>query len=646
MARLLVRVVLLVTIPIVVLILIPLLPILAPIVYYKRKQKRLNLESPAAQSFHVGIAPLSPSQNTPILHGLRVVELASYIAASNAGRVFADLGAEVVKVEQGVGDLWRYTLLEYEPNRKHSSPFEIQNMGKIGVQADLKSAADRKRFLEFLQDADVFITNVRPGALQAQSLDYESLRKSFPQLIYAQVSAWGVEGPDSSNAGYDIGAFWASTGLTASINQPPYFSIYPPGLGDLATAQSLAAGIGACLIHRLKSGSGCHVSVSLLHNGMWCVAPAITAATSAGPLIPDYSHDPRHIDPLYRHYATADGKCLAILGSNTPAETSDSLQRVFGISNKTAENPVSFAKAIESAIGALPLAKIRQTFASFQNIPYEVLEELPAAISAADDVTVDLCRCYDGPVKDIPDLKRTPRIPYEFSCYDHKPLRRAPFKGEHTSSFYARGWSPRHPDATLLPHGKTQQQPLEAESVLTGIRILEWSEVDCSVSAGCLMLSDLGAKVTKIEPQAGDPWRVKDPKFFAHLNRGKSFVTLPDSIEQARTMLEELLENCDVFVTNQPLSELTKYGASPDVWRQRKSSLVISMLTPYGLEGPEQNRGALGAMFCLGGFGAALSGQHPPPQALCWCLRRFTLRRQLLSRCCIKSERGLGKLLT
>ena len=97
---------------------------------------------------------------------------------------------------------------------------------------DLKRTEGVAKLKKILGDADVFITNVRPSGLKRLGLDYASLRAEFPTLVMAQLTAWGLDGPGSNLAGYDIGAFWTSTGMSQLLHDEGNYSVSPIAAGD------------------------------------------------------------------------------------------------------------------------------------------------------------------------------------------------------------------------------------------------------------------------------------------------------------------------------------------------------------------------------------------------------------------------------
>ena len=154
-----------------------------------------------------------------LLQGLKVVELATWIAAPGCAAIMADWGADVIKVESLTGDATR-TFFPETAESPGSPIFTMENRGKRGVALDIAAEDGRQAILTLLKGADVFITNVRPGALKRARLDYESLKADMPKLIYASVSGVGLEGPDIDLPAFDITVFWTKSGGRA-LSYPP-----------------------------------------------------------------------------------------------------------------------------------------------------------------------------------------------------------------------------------------------------------------------------------------------------------------------------------------------------------------------------------------------------------------------------------------
>ena len=151
------------------------------------------------------------------LEGIRVVELATVVAAPTASRVLCAFGAEVIKVETKIGDEMRrageFEMVVCEDDK--NPLFTIQNSGKLLTSIDLKNPDGKAAFLKLLETADVFLTNVRLPSLGRLGLDYETLHKAYPGLVYAHFSGFGPKGPDAAKPGFDSTAFWLRSGPMA-----------------------------------------------------------------------------------------------------------------------------------------------------------------------------------------------------------------------------------------------------------------------------------------------------------------------------------------------------------------------------------------------------------------------------------------------
>lgn len=243
-------------------------------------------------------------------------------AAPGATAVLADFGASVTKVEHVRGDPWRRIgMKEFgaDGTVRESGPyFDHDNRGKRSIALDLQTSSGLEAFELLVRSADVLVSNVRVAGAQRLGLDYESLRSRHPKLIYAHLTAWGRSGPMRDAPGYDVGAFWAASGmmdlLRASDRQGEMPRL-PGGSGDHATSMSLVAGIALALFQRERSGAGSLVDVSLFRSGLWCNAmPLVAAAAAPSPDRVAFMRDPLRNGPTFRAYRCRDGEYIQLLG--------------------------------------------------------------------------------------------------------------------------------------------------------------------------------------------------------------------------------------------------------------------------------------------------------------------------------------------
>ena len=215
-----------------------------------------------------------------IFSGLKVVDLASFIAGPSAAVILSDFGAEVIKVEPPNGDTWRIGhKIPPQPQSKDAYPFQLANRNKRGLALDLKSPSAHQVLERLVKWADVFIVNTPHPARKKLKLEYEDVTQWNPRLIYADLTGFGEKGPDAALPGFDITAYWARSGLlsmTRDAGAPPTWPV--AGSGDNATAVGLYAAIVTALYRRERTGKGSYVTTSLLAEGVWSASVFIQAA--------------------------------------------------------------------------------------------------------------------------------------------------------------------------------------------------------------------------------------------------------------------------------------------------------------------------------------------------------------------------------
>src|SRR3981189_3538016 len=218
--------------------------------------------------------------NDNIFSGLKVVDLASFIAGPSAAVILSDFGAGVIKVEPPSGDLWRIANhLPPQPVSEDAYPWHLANRNKRGMAVDLKSPGAQPRLERLVKWADVLIVNTPHPARKRLKLEYDDVVQNNPRLIYADLTGFGEKGPDAELPGFDITSYWARSGLlsmTRDAGAPPTWPV--AGSGDNATAVGLYSAIVTALYRRERTGKGSHVTTSLLAEGVWAASVSIQAA--------------------------------------------------------------------------------------------------------------------------------------------------------------------------------------------------------------------------------------------------------------------------------------------------------------------------------------------------------------------------------
>ena len=194
-----------------------------------------------------------------VLEGIKVLEQGTFITGPAAGMLLADLGAEVIKIEQPeTGDPFRaFRGGLYSPH------FQTYNRNKKSVTLNTKNAEDAAVFDELVQGADVYIQNFRPGAADRLGAGWERLHKLNPRLVYCAISGFGQDGPAAGRPAYDTVAQAASAYLNLLIN-PANPRVVGPALADAMTGFYAAYGIMGAIIARQRTGVGSRVEVSML----------------------------------------------------------------------------------------------------------------------------------------------------------------------------------------------------------------------------------------------------------------------------------------------------------------------------------------------------------------------------------------------
>jgi crotonobetainyl-CoA:carnitine CoA-transferase CaiB-like acyl-CoA transferase len=192
------------------------------------------------------------------LEGIRVVEQGTFITGPCAGMMLADLGADVIKIESPEGDPYR----AYQGGR-YSPHFQAYNRNKRSIALDMKQASDCELFTSLVREADVYIQNFRPGTAERLGAGAGELRRLNPRLVYCSISGFGSSGPYAERPSYDSVAQALSGFLSVVVDygRPRFLG---PALADAITGLYASHGVLSALVQRGRTGSGCHVEVSML----------------------------------------------------------------------------------------------------------------------------------------------------------------------------------------------------------------------------------------------------------------------------------------------------------------------------------------------------------------------------------------------
>lgn len=218
-----------------------------------------------------------------LLKGIRVLDFTQFLAGPYCGQYLADLGAEVIKVEnlKAGGDFNRVT----PPFQGDvSGYFCTINRNKKGISIDLKSETGKKIFAELVKSADVLLENNRPGVMKRLGFGYEDCRALNEGIIYASVSGFGQTGPYAPRPGYDLiaQAMSGAMSITGWPDDPPTRAGIP--LGDVLGGLNACIGIVASLYKRIETGKGQQIDVSLVDSTIGSMQSLLPQYTYAGKL--------------------------------------------------------------------------------------------------------------------------------------------------------------------------------------------------------------------------------------------------------------------------------------------------------------------------------------------------------------------------
>jgi crotonobetainyl-CoA:carnitine CoA-transferase CaiB-like acyl-CoA transferase len=387
---------------------------------------------------------MATKSDDPLFAGLKVVDVASWIAGPVAATILADYGADVIKVEMpGVGD--GYRALAAAPGMPVSElnyTWMMDARNKRSVTLNLKDPRGKALLLRLVENCDVYVTNQPMPMRRALGLTFSDLRQINPRMIYASLTAYGEDGPERDREGFDLVAYWARTGLMDLVRTgdvEPAQSL--PGMGDHPSAVALYAAIVTALYRRERTGLGGEVHTSLLANGVWA-AGCVAQAKLAGADFSGWRSATRMAitRPVYR---AADARWLQFTMVRTPTEI-ESLFKCVGLGGLLSEAKFATPEArldhgIE-LVGRMRDALARQSSEHWLAVFRDA--KVPAALMGTlDDLTTDA----QLPVNGITVTTKTtvsdatPLINHPVNVRDaaRQPISRAPDLGEHTEEVLA-----------------------------------------------------------------------------------------------------------------------------------------------------------------------------------------------------------------
>ncbi|MHB8328084.1 MAG: CaiB/BaiF CoA transferase family protein [Acidimicrobiales bacterium] len=540
--------------------------------------------------------------------GLVVVDFGQGMAGGMPGMLLADNGASVVKIEPPQGDWSRGT-----------PGFHMWNRGKSSVVLDLQDASDRARALALVARADVLIESFRPGVTQRLGIDWGTVRRENPQLVYCSITGFPATSPHAQLAGYEglvaartgrmIGLEHVSGKVDSQDRDSPIFTAVP--IASFGAAQLAVQGILAALLARSTTGSGEHISTSLEQGvAAFLMRQELMMGDDVAPSVPETL--PRGIDLCFLTAECSDGRYLQMCARQDKhfrlwleaiglgAKLDEPRYRNAPLHIATVED----INELELAIRAYMLEKSSDHWMHVFTAEYDVgadpfftFDEFlahPDMVENGRIVTID--DPETGPCRQIGPLALFSDTPSQIGTP-------APSLGQWA---HAEELVPDTPRMAVPASGARMTYPLE------GVTILEIAYFVAGPLAGAL-LAEMGARVIKVEPLEGDPYRRSGLQATKFLH-GKESIGLDLKNPRSATILHDLVRRCDVVVHSFRPGVPERLGIGYSQLSEINPQLIYVFAASYGSKGPQAQRTAYHSTpNALNGSGILQAGRGNPP---------------------------------
>ena len=544
------------------------------------------------------------TKNAPeALSHLRVLDLTGP-GAQYCGRLMADLGADVVKVEPPSGDSARHMrpFVGREPGTERGIHFLPLNLNKRSVALDLDDNAGRRRFAALAQAADVIVDDGSAFALAEHGLDYDTLSRDNPGLVYVTITPFGLSGPYSDFLSGEL-IIQAVGGLMYGFGDPdarPAMAPFWPG--HQLAAQHAAFAALAAVRHRADTGRGQHVEVCmqevlaniLAYFGRYAsdgqinrrpgsnptIAPTNTYPTSDGFIYMQPTF-PRHVDALFEWLDNP------ILEDDLWKDAAFRRQNGDVLNDIISEFSMGYTK-----MGFAEEAQRR-------HIP-------TAPLMTIHDLMQDDHLAYRRFLVDVehPEVGKypTPGGPFRMGASPWRLYRPPPLLGQHTGEVVSEWTAKAHANGgpAAKPPSVARESPSigkTSELPLRNIRVLDFSRVWAGPYLTRYM-AELGAEVIKVESNMlPDRQQARGPfaSFsFVEINRSKRSVTLNMRSQKAIELCERLISLCDVVVENFRPGVLENWGIGYERQRELNPGIIYLSMPGMGIDGPRASELAFG----------------------------------------------------
>jgi len=565
---------------------------------------------------------LDVNSQSPVFDGLKVVELCQGMSGPLASQLFADNGADVVKIEPPRGD-WARAM----------PGFRMWNRGKQGVALDLSTAEGRENALRLIDGADVLIESVRGGTKHALGLTPAELRERNPRLVHCTITGFGLaekweklpsyEGVVAARIGRWMGADRLSGMSEVNRGPRPVFNITP--FGSYGCACLVLVGVVGALRHAKKTGQGSHIDTSLL-DGIAAATMRVPFRREGEKVAPvgetkDRSVLFRGINLAFLTAPCSDGRFIQMC-----ARQPDHYKRwmkAIGLGHmledpRFANGPVGFKTIadvdevevhIREAMGKRTQAEWMELFAGEFDVGADPFLTPPEFLQMAD--MVDNGRVVEF---DDPEVGRTTQVgPLALIEGVETTIGRpAPRLGEHQAMLdeLAAAKGAAAPGAGATSRGAVPAN--RARPPLEGITVLE-AAYFIAGPMGASVLAELGARVIKLEPLEGDPFRATLTEF-AQMAHGKESIAVDLKHPQAKDLVERLIRKSDILLHSFRPGAPVRLGLDYETVHALNPGIVYLYAGSYGSKGPQARRPAFHSTpNALCGAGIIQAGEGNPP---------------------------------
>ena len=366
--------------------------------------------------------------------GLKVIDAASFLAGPCAATILSDYGADVVKIEPPAGDRHR----SIAGNHPSEFSWQLTDRNRRDLALDITTERGYDVLMRLIEQADVFLVNFNVEQMAKHRLEWETLKAVNPRLIFAQISAYGLDGPDANRRAFDLTGWFARTGILDMMRDkdvPP--TVPAGGVGDHATAMTLFAGIMMALYRRDRTGEGSMVSTSLSAVGAWANGLSLQAMI-AGIDTAGRRDKEGWSNPVQNVYTGRDGRHVLIALQNPARDWSklvEVLERPEWLEDERLKPVRSLMKnrhyareQIAAAVSELDAAEFCRRLDG-TGIVHSLIARNSEVIDDPQLIANEVIVPFES---GVPGVERTFATPIRLTSEQQQAPRRAPHIGEHS----------------------------------------------------------------------------------------------------------------------------------------------------------------------------------------------------------------------